>query len=294
MDYGTSNIFSETPIQQNNFKFGENYSPCIFDDENTEVNKSEIDTMDYEHHDAHKIYAKIPKSIITDKDYSSYRVLNFAMVYLQSPLISIFCASYHAFGLICNFKADYRYVKKNFVDLLECYQRHGYINILSLEHQNLAVIKRTDKLEFKPDNSERYGVIYENELYAICQFNGYNKRVNQSHVLLVLAFIRCSYFYIDGFFERGCYMHIHKISEEVGFKDKLVSTCIDYLVQMDILQVRKTYDVQINDKWRTGYTVFADAQDTRGDGHYGEEQINKIIKYLNKCKEKYSNLERGD
>lgn len=290
MDFDTLNsMFPEVHKPQNSFKFGNDYSPCIFDDTN-KVNETSL--MDADKRKA--IYAKIPRNIITDKDCSSYRAMIFAMMYFQSPLASNkFCVSYHAFGFLCNFKVDFRYTKKNFVDLLERYQEYDYIKILSFAHnQNVAMIQKNEK--FNLVNEERYGIIYENELNVICHFDGYSTRINQSHVLLVLAFIRCSYSHIDGIFERGCYMHISNISEQIGFKDKLVTTCIDYLVQMNILRTQKSYDFKIDDKWLTGYTVFVDAQDVRGDGFYGKGQINKLIKYLNNKKKSYPNIERGD
>lgn len=235
-------------------------------------------------------YAKIPYNIIVGKEHDYRRTLLYTIMYLRMPIIGEAVLyrnnTYERYGLYIN---DHSW-KQCYSDLLEWYSSMGYIQLEWLDNyknKNAAFITKLSPMACD-GKSERYGTVFYYELQAICNINYGDLRkskVNQAHVILVLAYIRCSMTFKEGFFVHGCYNHISSISEDIGLSDTIIMKCIEYLEQLEILKVKKLKRFIHDGCWKTNYTVFTNAKDIYDDFNYGEDEINKIIKYIEYRKE---------
>lgn len=238
-------------------------------------------------------YAKIPYNIIVGKDQNYRRTLLYAMMYLYMPLIGETILHRDYVYTKCNMYIDKHYWKEYYSDLLEWFEHSGYILLEWIDKsKKSARVEKKDALECD-GVYERYGSIFYYEIQDICNVNYGNlcrNKVNQAHVILVLAYIRCSMTFKEGFFVHGCYNHISNISEDIGISDTIILKCIEYLEQLNILKVKKLKRFMHDGCWKTNYTVFTNAKDIYNDANYGDEEINKIIRYIEYRKEIISSM----
>lgn len=210
-------------------------------------------------------------------------------MYLQMPMTDVeLIEPQFLFGEY-NMDIERHYLKEYYSDILDGFADMSYINLTWLyEKKKIAIINKLSNMDCNGGFKQRYGTIFHYELQEICNINYGDLRknkINQAHVILVLAYIRCSMTFKEGFFVHGCYNHISNISEDIGLSDTIILKCIEYLEQLNILKAKKLKRFMHDGCWKTNYTVFTNAKDIYNDANYGDEEINKIIKYIEYRKE---------
>lgn len=251
-------------------------------------------------------YVKIPREIIYDKTLNDKRAILFSYLCARRSLDDTVAFSTKELCDWTNVKPNYRDGKVNqrYYEVLKGLSEKGYFlkypdfeECLN-EHTNSDKYRCVQLDVTKFDVSDNFAMIYFNEIDKIVHFKDelkYTdidlKRISQSYILLVLAYIRVNLNYNP---EKPlcCYRRIKKIHEDIGLSEKYISRCIEILDALEIIAFKKMKRQKIHgEKYVTTPTVFANYRKFKVDREY-EYMIDNDYEFEDEIKKQIEELEK--
>lgn len=254
-------------------------------------------------------YVRIPEEIIQDVSIGEKRVIVFSYLCCRRSLDDTVAFSITELVEWSKLKPNYRTGKINqkYWSVLERFTELHYIKTkldfkrLTSEQKNsneyLNVLINNEKF----DMTERYGIVYFDELQKILNFKKElenneieTNRISSSQILLVLSYIRLNMKRIPNK-PRCCYRLLKTISEDIEISERYIKRIITILSELDIVKFeemkRNRYlDRESNICFSTTPKVFADYKVYTKDG-YGNHAIDKTYSWKDEIEKQISILE---
>lgn len=254
-------------------------------------------------------YVRIPEEIIQDVSIGEKRVIVFSYLCCRRSLDDTAAFSITELVEWSKLKPNYRIGKINqkYWSVLERFTEMNYIKTklnfkrLTSEQKNsneyLNVLINNKKF----DMTERYGIIYFDELEKILNFKKELEnneidinRISSSQILLVLSFIRLNMNRIPNK-PRCCYRLLKTISDEIGISERYIKRIITILSELNIVKYeemkRNRYvDRENNIYFSTTPKVFADYKVYTRENH-GDHAIDKTYSWKDEIEKQVSILE---
>lgn len=223
-----------------------------------------------------KLYLKVPKELILEKELNEKRIDCFSFIYFNSTLEKRVNYSMNYMIEWCGFtpqkrkaKSDSAYIGNKFnIIMMWLYQHNYLINFNTnkfLGNNFQSSLINTNYLH--PENG--YGLIYDFEINKIREYHSTYKTMTKSILLLVLSYLRLKLWirkngkiaYTKNYEKDKpeiCHKQIIEISNDLGISSKLISRAIYILEEFGIIVTKSMprFKDEIGN-WHTDDTIFA-------------------------------------
>ena len=234
-----------------------------------------------------KVYIRIPKSLIINKELDSKRISVYTYLHSYKGLHSKMVFSLPMYLKWANYKSDAHNggINNKIISLMDRLNDIGYITYTdsTLTRKNKCI-----ELEFNTNfvyeecvNQGGFAVVWLDEVEKIMnykEFDANDTYMNCNIVLLVFSFLRCSIFRTpnrlnpedrseEGIERRRkkcieAYAESYKnISQEIGISERMVSNAVKILKKLELIEFAEPYRIKNdNGEYRTPYTIFANVE----------------------------------